>query len=144
VVSLVRQRLPAPHPPADLHHLAGAGERRVEVDAVEALDDLGAGDAQTEREAAAGDVVEPGRGHGGQRRGAGVQLHHGREQLHPGRAGGQVAELADRVEAVRLGHRHQVGAGRLVLHHLVDGRREALAAVAELDAQPHQSPITIT
>lgn len=113
VVALVLQALACPHLAADLQHLTGAADRRVVGHAVEALDNLRPRCAKTQDVAAAGDVVQPGCGHGRQRRRARIQLQDARGQLDPFGLGGEVAQRAHRVERVRLGHEHDVEPGPL-------------------------------
>ena len=72
VATVVGDALAAPHRAADVDHLAGAPERCVVPDAVEALDHLGAGRPEAEDEPTVGERVDPRRGHRHERRGAGV------------------------------------------------------------------------
>ncbi len=115
VLALVGQPLAAPDHPADLDDLAGPADRRVVRHAVPALDHLRAGRAEAQREPAARDVIKPGRGHRGQRGRARVELEDPGGDLHPLRLRRDEAELAHRVEAVRLGHEHDVEPGSLVV-----------------------------
>ena len=74
----VLDRLAPPHHPADLDDLAGAGERAVVGDAVEAFDHLRARRAEAEDGAAVGDGVEAGRGLAEARRRAAVDVEDAR------------------------------------------------------------------
>ena len=69
VPALVVKALAPPDHPADLDQLPGTAHRGVVGHAVPALDHLRAAGAEAQREPAAGDEVEPGRGHRGQRGG---------------------------------------------------------------------------
>ena len=133
---VVAEPLPAPDHPADLDELAGPAHRGVVGHTVPALDHLRAGRADAEREPAVRDVVQPGRGHRGQRRGARVQLKDPGGDLQPLRHGRDVAELADRVEAVRLRDEDDPEAGLLVVGEFGDRLGEA-AGVVERHSDPH-------
>ncbi len=89
-----------------------------------------------EREPAAGDVVEPGRGHRGERGGPGVQLEDPRADLEPLGPGRDEAQLAHRVEAVGLGHEHDVQPGLLVVGEL-GHRFGETAGVVEMHPDAH-------
>ena len=141
VLALVGQPVAAPDHPADLDDLAGPADRRVVRDAVPALDDLRAGRAQAQREPAARDVVQPGRGHREQRGRARVQREDPRGDLHPLGLGRDEAELAHRVEAVRLGHEHDVGPGPLVVGQFHYGLGET-ARVVQKDPYPHDRRVS--
>src|SRR6202012_1755086 len=59
VLAVVVHALASPHLPADLHHLAGATDRRVKLDAVKALYDLRAGRADAQPKPPVGHVIQP-------------------------------------------------------------------------------------
>ena len=117
---VVLDALAAPHLAADVDDLAGAAERLVVGDAVEALDHLRARRAEAEDAAAVGQGVDAGGGHGDQRRRAGVDRQDARRDLDVLGAGREVAHDADGVEAVGLGDPDHVEAGLLELDDLVD------------------------
>ena len=125
----VLQPLPPPHLPADLDDLPGPADRRVVGHPVPALDHLRTGGADAEREPAARHVVQARRGHRGQRRRPRVQLEDAGGDLQPLRPRRDEAELADRVEAVRLRHEHDVQPGLLVVGQLGHGLGEAARVV---------------
>ena len=110
VLPVVLHVLAAPHLAADLDDLAGAAHRRVERNAVEALHHLRSRRADAEAEAAVGHVVQAGRRHREQCRGADVDRHDAGAQFDGRRLGRQVAELADRVVRVGLGDEGDVDA----------------------------------
>ncbi len=121
----IGQRLTPPDLAADLDRLPGPADRRVEGNAMEALDDLGSRGADAELEASVGQVVQAGRGHRQQRRGTRVQLQDPGRDVRLRGPGGHVTETADRVEAVQLGHGDQLDAGLLVVGQLGGGLGEA-------------------
>ncbi len=129
VPAVVDQPLAAPHHPADLDDLPGTADRRVVGNPVPPLDHLRPRRPDAEREPAAGNVVEPGRGHRGQRGRARVQLEDPRGDLQPLGPGGDEAKLADRVEAVGLGHEHDLQARLLVVGELLHRLRETARVV---------------
>ena len=102
--------LAPPHHAADVDVLLDARHRLLVGHAVEALDDLRAGGAEAADDAAVAHVVEPGERHRHQRRRAGVDVDDARADLDALGLGRQVAHLADGVEAVGLGHPHDVEA----------------------------------
>ena len=143
VAAVVLERgLAGPHLAADVDDLPGAPEGRVEGHPVPALDDLGPRGAEPEVEAALGQRVDPGRRHGDERGGPGEDGQDGRADLHRLGQGGQVAHLAGAVDAVGLGHPHQVQARLLHLGHLGGGLAEP-AGVAEHRADLHRRPRSI-
>ena len=129
VPAVVAEPLPAPHHPADLDQLAGPADGGVVGHAVPALDHLRAGRAEAEGEPAVRDVVQPGRGHRGQCRGARIQLENAGGQLEPLGLGRDIAELAHRVVAVGLRHEHDAETGLLVVGQLRDCLSEAPGVV---------------
>ncbi len=139
VPALVHHGFPPPHLAADVYHLAGAAQRRVVEDTVEALDHLWPGRAEPEPEPPPGDEVQARGGHRGQRRGTGVELQDGGGDLQPAGPRRDEAELADRVKGVRLGDRDDVEPGLLEILELGDSLREA-TAVTQRHADPHYSP----
>ena len=136
VPALVGQPVAAPDHPADLDDLAGPADRRVVRHAVPALDHLRAGRAEPQREPAARDVVQPGRGHPQQRGRARVQREDPRRDLHPLGLGRDITQLAHRVEAVGLGHEHDVDPGPLEVGQLHHGLGES-ARIAQKHSYPH-------
>ncbi|MGX1121621.1 hypothetical protein RKD37_006984 [Streptomyces ambofaciens] len=103
VLSLVGQPLPGHRLAHDLHVLAGAGERLVELDAVPALGHLRSRHAEAEAEAALGQGVQGGGGHRGHRRLAGRDLEDGRAHVDALGLGGDPGQHGGRVGAVGLG-----------------------------------------
>ena len=88
VGTLVDEAVTPPHRAADLDDLAGAGQRSVVRDPVEALDDLRARGAQPQDEAAPGQLVEADGRHRHERRGARVEGQDARADLRlPGHRG---------------------------------------------------------
>jgi hypothetical protein len=128
--------LAGPHLAAHVDDLAGASEGGVVLDAVPAFDDLGARGAEAEVAAPVGEGVDTCRGHGQQRGGAGVDGQNARGDLHGGGLGRHVTHEAGPVEAVGLGHPHQVEPGLFQFGDGV-GRLLETAAVAELHADLH-------
>ena len=120
---------PAPDLPADLDDLTCASQRSVVLDAVEPLDHLRSGSAQSHHEATVGDEVQARRRHGGQRRGTGVDLKDSRSEFDGRRLGRQVTELADGVEGIRLRDEGDVEARLLQVTDLFDGFGEPAAVV---------------
>ena len=141
VLAVVVHPFPAPHLPADLHHLAGAAQRGVELDAVKPLDDLRSGRADPQAEPAVGHEVQTRGGHRQQRRRADVDGEHPRGQFDGAGLGGQIPELADGVEGIRLGHHHDVDAGLLELDDAVHGFFEA-ARVIQGDPDSHNDTLS--
>lgn len=140
VLALVAEALAGHRLADDLHVLPGAGERLVELDAVPALGDLGAGDAEAEPEAALGEGVEGGGRHGGHRGLAGRDLHDRGADVDALGLGGDPGEHGRGVGAVGLRGPADVVAEavRLLGHGEVVGVH-ASAPVAEIDAEPHVS-----
>jgi len=104
---------------------------------VEALDDLRTRRAEAERKPPVGHVVETGRRHRGQRWRPGVELEDPGRDLQPLGAGGDIAELADRVETVGLRDEHDVEPGLLVVAQLRDRFGET-AAVVDRHSHAHR------
>ena len=125
VTSGVGQRLAPPDLAADLDRLPGPADRRVEGHTVEALDDLRPGGAYPQLEAAVGQVVQAGCGHRQQGGGARVELQDPGRDMRAAGPGGDVAQAADRVEAVQFGHGNQLDAGLLVVGQLGGALSEA-------------------
>src|SRR6266702_6502718 len=96
--------------------------------------------AQAQGEPAAGDVVQPGRGHRGQRGRARVELEDPGGDLHPLRLRRDDTELAHRVEAMRLGHEHDVEPGSLVVGQVRHGLGEP-ARITEKHPYPHNRSV---
>ena len=111
VLALILHVFTAPHLTADLDHLASSTNRRVVPNTVKSFDDLRAGRTQPQGEPAIRHIVEPGRGHRGQRGRSGVELQNSRSQLHVFGVGGQIAQRAHRVEGIRLGDKDNVQPG---------------------------------
>src|SRR5882757_4236724 len=127
----------APDLTADVDDLAGAAHRGVERDAMEALDHLRTGRPDAEPEPPVGDVVDAGRRHGEQRRGARVDRHDAGAELDGGCLCRQVTELADRIERVRLRDERDVDAALLELDDLL-GRLTEAVGVVEKDSGAHR------
>ena len=125
LVSVSRRRPAAD----DVDDLAGAAQRLVVGHAVEALDHLGPGGAEADHRAAAGDVVEAGRGLQQGARRAGVDVEDAGADLDGLGLRGEVAHQRRGVEAVRLGDPDRVEARLLQPGHLVGG----LAGVPGVD-----------
>ena len=142
VAALVGQPLAAPDRTADLDDLPGPADRGVVRHAVPALDDLRPGRAEAEDEPPVGHVVQARGGHRGQRRGAGVQLQDARGDIDPLGLGRDVAELADRVEAVGLGHEHDVQPGLLEVGELGHRLGEP-ARVVKTHPDAHGHPFSL-
>jgi hypothetical protein len=109
---------------------------------VKALHHLRARRADAQPEAAVGHVVKPGGRHRQQRWGADVDRHDARAQLDPRRLGRQIAQLADRVIRIRLGHQRDVDADLLQLDDVFDSLAKA-AGVTQKDPSPHHVPVRI-
>lgn len=140
VLAVVVEVLAPPHLAADLDHLAGTPQRRVERHAVEAFHHLRSGGADSESEPAVGHIVDTGRGHGHQGRRASVDRDHPGAEFHGGGLRCQVAELADRVIGIRLGDQGDVDAHLLQIHDLVGCLFEA-AGITQEDACPHRRSV---
>src|SRR5690606_39604573 len=108
-------------------------------DAVAALEPLGARGPEAEDDPAVGEGVEPGGGHGEERRWAGVDRQDRRADLDALGLGGDVAHEADAVEAVGLGDPDRVEAGLLERGDPLRRLLEA-AGVAERHAEPQVTP----
>ena len=118
----------------DLDDLAGAAERLVVRQTVEALDHLGAGRAEPEDRAAAGDVVEAGRGLEERSGGARVDVEDAGADLDRLGLRGEVAHQGGGVEPVGLGDPDQVETRLLQARDLVGG----LTRVAGVDERHRQ------
>ena len=94
--------LPAPHLTADLNNLAGAGQRSVVLDAMEALDDLWTGRADAHHETTTGNEIETGSCHRGEAGRTRVNLENARRQLDRRGLCSQVSQLTDGVKRVCL------------------------------------------
>lgn len=101
-----------------------------------AFDDLRAGRAEPEDEATIGDGVEAGGGHRGERRCTGVDGEDAGCELGSLGVGGEVAEDADGVEAVQLGHPQHVDARRFEICGLLGGV-SGVTAVGQGHGQLH-------
>ncbi len=94
--------------------------RLVVPHAVEAFDDLRTAGPEAEHEASVTDVIAARSSHRHQRRCARVDVDDAGADLDPLGLGGEVADLADRVEAVRLGDPHLIEADLFELDHAID------------------------
>ena len=122
VAAVVLERcLTAPHVAADLDDLARPAERRGVGDAVEPLDHLWARRAEAEVEPPVAQRVDACGGHREERRGARVDGEDRRADLDALGERGEVAHEARAVEAVGLGHPHEVEPRRLHLDDLAGG-----------------------
>ncbi len=137
VQAVIRHHLPAPHLPTDADDLAGALERLGVGHAVPPLDDLWARRPQSEDEPALAQGVDAGRGLGQERRRAGVDGQDGRADLDPLGLRRDVSHLTGPVEAVGLGHPHDVEAGAFEFGDVVGGLLDP-SRVVEHRAQPHR------
>ena len=129
VPALMHQPLAPPDAAADFDDLPGAPDRRVVRHPMPALDHLRARGPDAQHEPAPGHVVQAGRRHRGEGRRPGIELQDARGDLHPLGLRGEVAELADRIEAVSLGHEDDVEAGLLVIGQLGDGLGEVARVI---------------
>ena len=129
--------LALPDHAAGLDVLLDAHHRLLVGHAVEAFDDLGSRGAEAEDEPAVADVVAAGSRHRHQRRGAGVDVEDAGADLDPVGLGRQVADLADGVEAVRLGDPDHVEAGLLELDHDLVDRLLELTGVVDRHRELH-------
>ena len=137
MLAVVLHAFAAPHLAADLHDLAGAADRGVERDTVKSLDHLRPGGADAEAESPVGHVIQPRGGHRQQRRRADIDGQYPGSQFDRVGLGGQVSQLGDGVEGVRLGHHHDFDAGLLEFDHTVHGLVKA-ARIVQSDPDSHQ------
>ena len=138
--AVVDERLAAQPAAEDVDDLAGAAQRLVVGDAVEALDDLRAGRAEADHGAAAGHVVEAGRGLEQGAGGAGVDVEDAGADLDRLGPRGEVAHQRGGVEAVRLRHPDRVQPGLLQPGHLVGGLPR-VSGIDERHRELHGSPV---
>ena len=124
--------LPVPHLTADLNDLARPAQRRIEGHAVESSMTCGPGRPDAEHEPALGDVVQTRGGHREQGGCAGVDRDDTRAEFDARRLGGQIAQLADGVERVRLRDQDDVDTVFLQFDDLVDGFAEAARVVQKM------------
>ena len=131
VAALMIDLVPAPHLPADLDDLTGAPHRCVERHTVEPLHHLWSRGPDTQPEAAVGDVVQAGGRHRQKGRCPGVNREDARPQFDGRGFGGEITQLAHRVEGVRLGHQGEVDALLLQDANVVDGLTETARIIKE-------------
>jgi hypothetical protein len=143
VLAVVRQALAGHRLADDLDVLTRACQRLVELDAVPALGDLRARDAEAEAEAAAGERVEGRGGHRGHRGLAGRDLEDGRADVDALGLRGDPGEHGGRVGAVGLGGpAHRVAESVGLLRHGEIVAVHSGTPVAEVDPELHGRPLT--
>ncbi|GAA3307570.1 hypothetical protein GCM10020295_66880 [Streptomyces cinereospinus] len=143
VLAVVGEALAGHRLAHDLDVFAGAGQRLVERDAVPALGDLRAGDAEAEAEPAAGQRVQGGGGHRGHRGLTGRDLEDGRTDVDAFGLRGDPAEHGGGVGAVRLGGPADgVPEAVGLLGHGEVVRVHPGTPVAEVDPELHDLPLT--
>ena len=129
--------------PYDLDDLAGAAQRAGVGDAVEALDDLRPRSAQAQHRAPGRDVVETGDRLQQRPGGAREDVEDARADLDLLGLRSQVAHQRGGVEAVGLGHPHEVEARALEVDDLV-GRGARVAVVHEHGRELHDRHASVT
>ena len=122
----------------DADILARLAQRLAVGLAVPALHHLGAGEAQPQQHAAAGELVQGDGGHGRVGRGAAGHLHDGRAQVDALRPRAQPGQGGDRVRAVGLGRPDGVEAQAVGLLDQVDRQSNLCAGVADVEAEAEE------